>query len=91
MVCLQCISTLVKASVPHRSLSCDEEVDETIELEQEGTGFAAGGLAEATKLDVAFQGRIISSTCSSVFAACTDSAPLAALPKAREVCAFSFV
>lgn len=56
MVCLQCITTLVKASVPQRCPSCDKEVDETIELEREGTGFAAGGLAEAAKFDVAFQG-----------------------------------
>lgn len=56
VVCLQCITTLVKASVPQRCPSCDKEVDETIELEREGTGFAAGGLAEAAKFDVAFQG-----------------------------------
>ncbi|KAG0143835.1 hypothetical protein CROQUDRAFT_660725 [Cronartium quercuum f. sp. fusiforme G11] len=56
VVCLHCVTTLVKASVPHQCPSCDKEVEGTIELEREGTGFAAGGLAEAAKFDVAFQG-----------------------------------
>ncbi|KAH9821814.1 hypothetical protein DFH28DRAFT_1092692 [Melampsora americana] len=56
VVCLTCVTTLIKGTTPNRCPSCDKEVEETIELEREGTGFAAGGLAEATKFDVAFQG-----------------------------------
>ncbi|MBW0554388.1 hypothetical protein O181_094103 [Austropuccinia psidii MF-1] len=61
VVCLVCVKTLVQPnpsnpSFDDRCPKCDELVTRVIELEREGTGFAAGGIAQATKFDVAFQG-----------------------------------
>ncbi|CAH7677149.1 hypothetical protein PPACK8108_LOCUS12288, partial [Phakopsora pachyrhizi] len=67
VICLKCFNGLVRvgkgeviAVVGCRSQElcprCDRYVDGRINLEREGTGFAAGGIAEATKFDVAFQG-----------------------------------
>jgi nitric oxide synthase-interacting protein len=54
-----CVDTLVKPSM--QCPTCDEKVEAkdggwVVALKCEGTGYAAGGMAEAKKFDVAFQG-----------------------------------
>jgi hypothetical protein len=39
-----------------RCPKCEQATSKVIEMEREGTGFAAGGMAQGTKFDVAFQG-----------------------------------
>lgn len=61
VVCLVCVNTLVKPNKSNiesddRCPKCDQVAKKVIEIEREGTGFAAGGMAEAKKFDVAFQG-----------------------------------
>ncbi|POW03344.1 hypothetical protein PSTT_11180 [Puccinia striiformis] len=61
VVCLVCVNTLVKpnkhnAESDDRCPKCDKPTSKVIEIEREGTGFAAGGMAQGTKFDVSFQG-----------------------------------
>jgi len=61
VVCLVCVTTLVKPNKAKiesddRCPKCDQATSKVIEIEREGTGFAAGGMAQGTKFDVAFQG-----------------------------------
>lgn len=49
VVCATCFDTLVMTSVTPQCAHCDQPLDKkkaTIELKREGTGFAAGGIAE---------------------------------------------
>ncbi|PLW20438.1 hypothetical protein PCANC_06971 [Puccinia coronata f. sp. avenae] len=61
VVCLVCVNTLVKPNKNNlesddRCPKCEQATSKVIEMEREGTGFAAGGMAQGTKFDVAFQG-----------------------------------
>lgn len=55
-----CVETLVKKTSPRQCAHCDavllsEKKNPIIELKREGTGYAAGGLAEAKRFGVSFQ------------------------------------
>ena len=56
VTCKTCADSLVKPS--KQCVACDEMLGEKdiIPLIREGTGYAAGGLAETSKKGVAFQG-----------------------------------
>ncbi|KAF9810228.1 hypothetical protein IEO21_07070 [Rhodonia placenta] len=56
VVCKTCTDTLVKPA--KQCIQCDVQLadKDIIELAREGTGYAAGGLAETSKKGVAFQG-----------------------------------
>jgi len=56
VVCKTCTDTLVRPA--SQCVVCDKEApkDTVIELKREGTGYAAGGMAETSKSGVAFQG-----------------------------------
>lgn len=57
VICKTCIDELVHPS--KQCVVCDNEVKtdlDILELKREGTGFAAGGLAETSKTGVSFQG-----------------------------------
>ncbi|KAJ8597699.1 hypothetical protein M405DRAFT_755445 [Rhizopogon salebrosus TDB-379] len=56
VVCKVCVDELVRAA--KQCIVCDHKLrdEDIIELKREGTGFAGGGLAEAKKTGVAFQG-----------------------------------
>ncbi|KAI0819912.1 hypothetical protein BC628DRAFT_1331815 [Trametes gibbosa] len=56
VTCKTCTDTLVKPSM--QCIVCDVKLGEKdiIELTREGTGYAAGGLAETSKRGIAFQG-----------------------------------
>jgi len=56
VVCKTCTDTLVKPS--HQCIVCDKNAKDKdiVELQREGTGYAAGGRAETSKAGVAFQG-----------------------------------
>ncbi|KAF9648242.1 hypothetical protein BDM02DRAFT_3240904 [Thelephora ganbajun] len=57
VVCKTCVEELVHPS--KQCVVCDHEVKagvDILELKREGTGFAAGGLAETSKTGVSFQG-----------------------------------
>ena len=58
MLCGTCTDTLVKPS--SQCSVCDTALKEPkkdiIDIEREGTGFSAGGLAETSRVGVAFQG-----------------------------------
>ncbi|KAH9934101.1 hypothetical protein B0H21DRAFT_825738 [Amylocystis lapponica] len=56
VVCKTCTDTLVKPS--KQCIVCDATLadKEIVELAREGTGYAAGGLAETSKRGIAFQG-----------------------------------
>ncbi|KZT63145.1 hypothetical protein DAEQUDRAFT_734156 [Daedalea quercina L-15889] len=56
VVCKTCTTKLVKPSM--QCIQCDAKLaeKEIIQLTREGTGYAAGGLAETSKKGVAFQG-----------------------------------
>ncbi|KZV93926.1 hypothetical protein EXIGLDRAFT_716557 [Exidia glandulosa HHB12029] len=56
VICKTCTETLVKPGM--QCVQCDKTLKEKdlIEMKREGTGFAGGGLAEAKKKGVAFQG-----------------------------------
>ncbi|KAH9848158.1 hypothetical protein C2E23DRAFT_470379 [Lenzites betulinus] len=56
VVCKTCTDTLVKPSM--QCIVCDVALGDKdiIELTREGTGYAAGGLAETSKKGIAFQG-----------------------------------
>ncbi|EFP88189.2 uncharacterized protein PGTG_14273 [Puccinia graminis f. sp. tritici CRL 75-36-700-3] len=61
VVCLVCVNTLVKPNKTNlgsddQCPKCDKPTTKVIEIEREGTGFAAGGMAQGTKFDVSFQG-----------------------------------
>jgi hypothetical protein len=55
------VNTLVKPNKTNLASddqcpNCDKPTTKVIEIEREGTGFAAGGMAQGTKFDVSFQG-----------------------------------
>jgi len=56
VVCKTCVDTLVRPS--SQCVVCDKETPKgsILPLQREGTGFAGGGLAETSKVGVAFQG-----------------------------------
>ncbi|KAI0649757.1 hypothetical protein C8Q79DRAFT_900609 [Trametes meyenii] len=56
VICKTCTDTLVKPSM--QCIVCDVKLGDKdiIELTREGTGYAAGGLAETSKRGIAFQG-----------------------------------
>lgn len=55
VTCKTCCDSLVRPS--KQCVVCDKDIgDEIMELKREGTGFAAGGMAETSKVGIAFQG-----------------------------------
>ncbi|KAH7928868.1 hypothetical protein BV22DRAFT_1030262 [Leucogyrophana mollusca] len=56
VICKVCTDSLVRPA--KQCVVCDQSLSdkEVIELKREGTGFAGGGMAEASKTGVAFQG-----------------------------------
>ncbi|KAG8902816.1 hypothetical protein FRB99_004083 [Tulasnella sp. 403] len=56
VICKTCTETLVQPA--SQCIVCDKKAKkkDIVELQREGTGFAAGGRAETTKVGVAFQG-----------------------------------
>ena len=56
VTCKTCTDSLVKPS--KQCIVCDSQLAEKdiIALSREGTGYAAGGLAETSKKGIAFQG-----------------------------------
>ncbi|KAI0258571.1 hypothetical protein BC834DRAFT_835293 [Gloeopeniophorella convolvens] len=56
VTCKTCADTLVRPS--KQCVVCDKQLAETdiLELKREGTGYAAGGMAETSRKGVAFQG-----------------------------------
>ncbi|KAG8951475.1 hypothetical protein FRC04_006007 [Tulasnella sp. 424] len=56
VVCKTCTDTLVRPS--HQCIACDKKAKDKdiVELQREGTGYAAGGRAETSRTGVAFQG-----------------------------------
>jgi nitric oxide synthase-interacting protein len=56
----ECVDTLVKPSSPPQCAHCDtlllaEKKKPIVAIKCEGTGYAAGGMAEAKKFGLAFQ------------------------------------
>jgi nitric oxide synthase-interacting protein len=55
-----CVDTLVKKSTPQQCAHCDakllpEKKLPIVALKREGTGYAGGGMAEATRFGLSFQ------------------------------------
>lgn len=55
-----CIDTLVKPSIPMQCAHCDAKLlpdrkKPIVPIKREGTGYAAGGMAEAKRFNLAFQ------------------------------------
>lgn len=60
VICLTCYETLVLPTAKPQCAHCDVVLDKgskaALELKREGTGYAAGGVAEAKRFDLPFQG-----------------------------------